>query len=381
MTMSLGELRLLDEAGSVAWVSEHDVLPDGTLEIPADLDGFYDSYLDVFRFRDHPLGDRIVHLKIKSTRFHADDQLFSGLAALETVTIAGLQGSLRGGCFAGCTRLRSVAVSSEQPFIVGSGCFGGCSALVAFSGAVKEVRANAFRGCGALRSFPFEMVEKIWHGAFSQCTELTKVKLEHPSGAKLLGRPFVGCLNLAEFYLGGTVRANDEIERLRTADTHPDAFQQSFLHCPKLKTFYLSSCRSVEVVKGLCRDNPVVDLYILTPAGQTPDFAYWKKQGDVLRPNYRREYCNARTNGDPSILRVLDLGLWPAKIAPPSGVRLDEEGRFVESYPEYQSTPRAWTFALSNARNEELPLLPGEMLNKIMREDHYAWPVDRASDD
>jgi len=59
----------------------------------------------------------------------------------------------------------------------------------------------------------------------------------------------------------------------------------------------------------------------------------------------------------------------------------DEEGRFVESYPEYQSTPRAWTFALSNARNEELPLLLGEMLNEIMREDHYAWPVDHTSDD
>jgi len=356
-------MALLGKEESKAWISSQSVSADGTLEIPSSIQGIYDSFSSPICFKDYPVGDQIVHLKILSENFFFPDYLFKNLKQLRTVTINGIHYGIPAECFRGCPRLQTVTVKKNNPIIISDGAFAECTELTTFIGNVKKVYLHSFDGCHSLQSFPFETVEELRAYAFARCTSLKKVKCEHPQGTRLMGPCFSHCANLEEFYLGGATAPINERETV---------WSGLFSNCPKLKTIYLSSFRSLTHFETISEENTLENLYILTPETKQPPLEYWKKQGKFLRDFYG-DYRNVKVNGDLSILKVLNLP--PGKIAPLSKVRLNAQGKFEDSYTPYKGNARSQ--ALLYATMPHVPptvgLLPREIMNEIFETDHYTF--------
>ena len=131
-----------------------------------------------------------------------------GLAGdgITAVTLpAGLQ-RLGRGAFDSCASLTNTTLPAAVTAVPGK-CFAGCTKLltVAYAGDVTAIGERAFENCKALTAAPIpETVTELGASAFSGCTALTDVTL--PAGVTTIPEAgFRGCSALTELHLPGTV--------------------------------------------------------------------------------------------------------------------------------------------------------------------------------
>ena len=131
-----------------------------------------------------------------------------GLAGdgITAVTLpAGLQ-RLGRGAFDSCASLTNTTLPAAVTAVPGK-CFAGCTKLltVAYAGNVTAIGERAFENCKALTAAPIpETVTELGASAFSGCTALTDVAL--PAGVTTIPEAgFRGCSALTELHLPGTV--------------------------------------------------------------------------------------------------------------------------------------------------------------------------------
>ena len=131
-----------------------------------------------------------------------------GLAGdgITAVTLpAGLQ-RLGRGAFDSCASLTNTTLPAAVTAVPGK-CFAGCTKLltVAYAGNVTAIGERAFENCKALTAAPIpETVTELGASAFSGCTALTDVTL--PAGVTTIPEAgFRGCSALTELHLPGTV--------------------------------------------------------------------------------------------------------------------------------------------------------------------------------
>ncbi len=131
---------------------------------------------------------------------------FKGCTNLETVVLADNITSIPSGCFSGCTGL--ISVDSSTITSVGESAFSGCENLQNVSFAqnnnISNVSEYAFYNCYHLKEFNLQNAKYIYEKAFENCYNLFEVTVGEQL-KEIKERAFFNCYSLSEIYIPDSV--------------------------------------------------------------------------------------------------------------------------------------------------------------------------------
>lgn len=135
-----------------------------------------------------------------------EDSCFAGCSGLTSVSISSSVSRLPSNCFKGCIRLSSVAIPSGMVGL-GDNCFAGCSRLTSVNipSTVTKIGWNCFAGCEKLTNVvvPVE-VKEIGEGCFKECSNLSYISIPS-SVTSFRDNSFSGCEKLSVITISASV--------------------------------------------------------------------------------------------------------------------------------------------------------------------------------
>jgi len=274
-----GEVTLCNWPGDVA---------DGTLTLPAEVDGLPVTAIGKLAFADRddftrvviPEGVRLVdsgafrscsnlqEVVLPDSLTELGAEAFKFCMRLPSCTIPAGVRELRAETFAFCAALKEVSLS-EGLVKINANAFDNCYALssIALPETLNAISAYAFRNCSSLVSVEIpDMVNTIGAYAFSNCTALENVRLPATMiTGKISERTFEGCASLV------SIRIPDGVIKIS---------ERAFYNCAKLENVELPSMLR-EIGSSAFRSCPSLR-HIEIPAGCTVDERAFKDSPTVI---------------------------------------------------------------------------------------------------
>jgi len=148
---------------------------------------------------------KTIHLVMENTSYYItiDVEAYKGLENIASFIFSTSLKEIKANAFKGCTGLKEI--DTKNVYSIGANAFSGCTNLEKVTTKAKTISEKAFLNCTSIKTLELgKGIETIGERAFRYCENISKITI--PSGVTSIGpRAFAGCSQATELVIPKTV--------------------------------------------------------------------------------------------------------------------------------------------------------------------------------